>query len=158
METFRQVIKCHYSTAKMAFGLNDWLQQGICSCIENLAVHLEIAMFAQKILTCLQTSASYSLKWYIFFFWEAISPFLSFTTVFWLVREYWQISWCLLCSTERHYCYATSRNLQQSLANQSGNTHFPLATRVCQGAFNQSLNLCDWRLYSFKFKHNDIII
>lgn len=93
-----------------------------------------------------------------FFFLEAISPFLSFTTVFWLVREYWQISWCLLCSTERHYCYATSRNLQQSLANQSGNTHFPLATRVCQGAFNQSLNLCDWRLYSFKFKHNDIII
>lgn len=43
-------------------------------------------MFAQKILTCLQTSASYSLLL------EDISPFLSFTTILWLVREYWQIS------------------------------------------------------------------
>lgn len=108
-------------------------------------------------LVCKHLPATHSSDTF-FFFWKLYLLFLSFTTVFWLVREYWQISWCLLCSTERHYCYATSRNLQQSLANQSGNTHFPLATRVCQGAFNQSLNLCDWRLYSFKFKHNDIII
>lgn len=135
METFRQVIKCHCSRAKMAFGLNDWLQQGTCSCIKNLlAVHLEIAMFAQKILTCLQTSASYSLS-------DKFS-FGSFTTVLWLVREYWQVSWCLLCSTEIHYCYATRRNLQQSLAKPefARGLLTSLSTYVTDAYINLNLN------------------